>query len=805
MAMVLEELVVNFLFKGDRKGLKKLEQDIDRGVASVKRELKPVTRALTTFEGKAKDALRKAGLAVEDFSDETAEMSREARRDFDRVGREADELGRDMADLSQKTERELGQAERAMDDFADKAQRTSGTVGTALGAIASAFAIKDAGDFRAELARIDNQLENLNFKQVETAVLAVSDAFGVNKDIVAEFARQIPNELAGTPEEFVATLERSVKLFKARGRDTAPIELQDLLNIGNLRLPPELRDSFAEQLNRLIADNPVLHDSLNELGEGLTEALSGKITLEDQQAAIVDFFALLHAGVTKAGRDIANLSVSELERDIRAVMEQGFTREEILHGPLPEGTKGLSAGSEDFLKLLWAEGNALKAVNQAREKYTSGFATLDADVHNITQASGGLAGILVWLDNLIARVSGTVLEIGGAFVGLLPAMGGAALTLQSLGFDLSTLRTTGIPVLTAFRTASLSAFAPLLTVSGPVLLIVAAIAAAALLIYKYWEPLAVFFQGLMIGMGEALASFEDFFAEALAPLQPLFSWLKALLAPAEGSAEELAAVGNTARRLGKIIGTVLLLPLYILSALLWAVTKFLSMLTQGFFWLIDAIAAANQALEEWAAPLSRWFAEHSPAEAFMMAWEGIVDFVSDLFGDVFNTVVAGVEKITGWLTDNPIVAGISWLGDKLGLNADTRKGLAAFGTPAGAGGVPALDTGGIVSRPTLAALALNSRPEAILPLDRLGGFLRDLGEMTAQAMAPPLIGPVRAPALASAAAGPVTVTKHYSFHWDALNVSVEHGDPDEIAATVGRALEQQLHNVVEDFDDDVER
>ena len=42
-------------------------------------------------------------------------------------------------------------------------------------------------------------------------------------------------------------------------------------------------------------------------------------------------------------------------------------------------------------------------------------------------------------------------------------------------------------------------------------------------------------------------------------------------------------------------------------------------------------------------------------------------------------------------------------------------------------GVPGVDTGGIVSSPQLAALAMNSRPEAIIPLDRLHEFIGNGG------------------------------------------------------------------------------
>jgi len=57
-------------------------------------------------------------------------------------------------------------------------------------------------------------------------------------------------------------------------------------------------------------------------------------------------------------------------------------------------------------------------------------------------------------------------------------------------------------------------------------------------------------------------------------------------------------------------------------------------------------------------------------------------------------------------------------GTGIGLNK-TTGGHGGGGT-GGQGGVHVLDRGGIVTGPRLAALAMDGRPEAVIPLDRLG-------------------------------------------------------------------------------------
>ena len=778
MAMVLDTLVVNFLFKGDKRGLNKFERDFATFQAKVQGRLDGLVRGFASIGVGLSAAL--TGIAKTSLTHEQAVndlrllnklteeqiqlLEEQAKKEgatgrFDSAGvlaaqRELVRVGWETKDIYTQIPHIIDFATAAELDLATAAQQVVGQLGQMnRGAEGTA----DAVNFLGKVFQ-NGGPEMRNFSRLTQNFSQNARELGFDLESVTAATIHLGREAGGGERGFrsaASDMEMLLKeLLDLSEEGRAVLEGLDIdpTNIGITGLPKFLRNIAT------LSDESLKEVFGAEYWTKVRELLS--------PSDILDIEKIHH-----------NL-MTDLEGTMRRMAEM----------------KNLGApGAWEDLK------SAINAVN-------------------VALGESGILSTLEWafdaLTALLERVRtapGPVKTFISAIVLTGPALLGAAAGLRTLSWILGQRLTAAIlfkanrafrifrvvllrqvlPALTGIRIASLSAFAPLLAVSGPVLAIAAAIAGAALLIYKYWEPLKVFFQGFMIGMGEALASLGDSFAEALAPIGPLFSWLgdslgivinwfKALLAPAAASAEQFAAVGNAGAQLGRILGFVLLLPLRMLSVLLRVVTTGLSMLGQLF----------------------RWIAEHSPAEAFMLAWEGIVDFVRNLFGDVYNAVVAGVGRIAGFLTDNPI---IEWLGDKLGLDADTRKGLTAFGTPAGAGGVPALDSGGIVSRPTLAALAMNSQPEAILPLDQLGGFLRDLGEMTAQAMAPPLIGPVMTPALASAAAGPVTVTKHYSFHWDALNVSVEHGDPDEIAATVGRALEQQLHNVVEDFDDDVER
>ncbi len=58
-------------------------------------------------------------------------------------------------------------------------------------------------------------------------------------------------------------------------------------------------------------------------------------------------------------------------------------------------------------------------------------------------------------------------------------------------------------------------------ISWPVVAVVAAIVAGALLIRKYWEPVSAFFGGVVEGLKAAFAPVGELFT----PLKPVFDWL----------------------------------------------------------------------------------------------------------------------------------------------------------------------------------------------------------------------------------------------------------------------------------------
>lgn len=114
---------------------------------------------------------------------------------------------------------------------------------------------------------------------------------------------------------------------------------------------------------------------------------------------------------------------------------------------------------------------------------------------------------------------------------------------------------------------------------------IAALAAAGLLIYKYWEPIGAFFSGLWEGMIEPLGGVLD----ALGPVgeafrwvgemvSGLFGWLKELIQPVSFAKEELQGFSETGKTVGMVIGSVL-------AGSIEAVTLPLRAVIAGIKWL----------------------------------------------------------------------------------------------------------------------------------------------------------------------------------------------------------------------------
>ncbi|MBG5898440.1 phage tail tape measure protein [Providencia stuartii] len=132
---------------------------------------------------------------------------------------------------------------------------------------------------------------------------------------------------------------------------------------------------------------------------------------------------------------------------------------------------------------------------------------------------------------------------------------------------------------------------------SPVGLFVAAIVAAGLLIYKYWEPIKAFFGGFWDGFTSALAPIGAAFSATFAPFAPIFdsisnavskvwNWFKELLSPVQLSAEELKSCTEAGQVFGEVVGKAI-------SALFWPIQQ----VAKGLGWILEKLGVIPSAAE----------------------------------------------------------------------------------------------------------------------------------------------------------------------------------------------------------------
>ncbi len=304
--------------------------------------------------------------------------------------------------------------------------------------------------------------------------------------------------------------------------------------------------------------------------------------------------------------------------------------------------------------------------NLAGDVKTLASAWEDVQLEIFGDKEGFLRSFVQWVTMAVSKVGawakenpelvGTLVSIAGALVAFSAAVIPCVVAFRTLAF-----------VFAAVKVAMMGAWAAM----GPVGIILAAIAAAAYLIYSNWETVGPFLKML----------FDDF-CEAFSSLGEAIGML-------------CAEIG------GKFVAAwQAILPVVqpILNFFAPAIAG-LKVELQGIIDFVQGVFTGN-----WA---QAW---EGIKGIFAGAWQALVGLAKA----PLNAIIALVNKVIGAL--NSISVDIpDWVpgygGQKFGMNIPTVSPLAA---------------GGIITEPTLAMVGEGGGPEAVLPLDRLSGMLREL-------------------------------------------------------------------------------
>ena len=347
-------------------------------------------------------------------------------------------------------------------------------------------------------------------------------------------------------------------------------------------------------LSRLASPPKAAADALKELGVSVADARGKMRPMED---VLLDLY--------KATQKYGQVDQVSFFKDIAG--EEAFVGLQTLVA---------AAGSGELQKLT----RELQGARGEADRVAKVMAdNLDGDLKNLDSAweglririsdlvDGPLRSVTQWLTRVLEKITSLaqahpvltrqLLIAGGALLAMTATIGSLSLVIGvlyeklatlRLGFDILTRSMNVIRVLPALWgmvTGSVSLLGGAIgALFSPVGLIVAALAGAAVLIWKYWDPIRAFFAGVFSGIMERLTPLRETFERFGPVFDPIgsgislvFNWFKSLLSPMESSKETLDKCTSAGEVFGNVLGGALQLVLtpakMLLDTLAWILEK----------------------------------------------------------------------------------------------------------------------------------------------------------------------------------------------------------------------------------------
>ncbi|EIG2041477.1 phage tail tape measure protein [Escherichia coli] len=347
-------------------------------------------------------------------------------------------------------------------------------------------------------------------------------------------------------------------------------------------------------LSRLASPPKAAADALKELGVSVADARGKMRPMED---VLLDLY--------KATQKYGQVDQVSFFKDIAG--EEAFVGLQTLVA---------AAGSGELQKLT----RELQGARGEADRVAKVMAdNLDGDLKNLDSAweglririsdlvDGPLRFVTQWFTRVLEKITSLaqahpvltrqLLIAGGALLAMTATIGSLSLVIGVLYGKLATLRlgfdiltrsmnvVRVLPALWGMVTGSVSLLGGAIgALFSPVGLIVAALAGAAVLIWKYWDPIRAFFAGVFSGIMERLTPLRETF-ERFGPVfdaigsgvSQVFNWFKSLLSPMESSKETLDKCTSAGEIFGNVLGGALQLVLtpakMLLDTLAWILEK----------------------------------------------------------------------------------------------------------------------------------------------------------------------------------------------------------------------------------------
>ncbi|KTI64738.1 phage tail protein [Enterobacter kobei] len=202
------------------------------------------------------------------------------------------------------------------------------------------------------------------------------------------------------------------------------------------------------------------------------------------------------------------------------------------------------------------------------------FDKADGALRNlITTATGWLSTASLWVNAnpALTQTLASIVVGAQAFSGVL---GGVGMAIGPVLTGVNMVITAAGMLGTVFSVVGGVIMTVLGALSWPVIALGAAIAAGALLIFKYWEPISAFFGGVMEGLSAAFAPLGELFSPLMTVFDAIsekvggiWQWFTDLISPIKATQETLDGCKNAGVIFGQALGEALMAPLNLFNSL----------------------------------------------------------------------------------------------------------------------------------------------------------------------------------------------------------------------------------------------
>lgn len=191
----------------------------------------------------------------------------------------------------------------------------------------------------------------------------------------------------------------------------------------------------------------------------------------------------------------------------------------------------------------------------------------------ITTATGWLSTASLWVNAnpALTQTLASIVVGAQAFAGVL---GGVGTVIGPVLTGVNMVVTAAGMLGTVFSVVGGAIMTVLGALSWPVIALGAAIAAGALLIFKYWEPISAFFGGVMEGLSAAFAPLGELFSPLMTVFDAIsekvggiWQWFTDLISPIKATQETLDGCKNAGVIFGQALGEALMAPLNLFNSL----------------------------------------------------------------------------------------------------------------------------------------------------------------------------------------------------------------------------------------------